>query len=178
VCPPKASAIITSSEEPLMPTLNLKPQKLQCAFCSTVLTRGTGLSAHVRTQHPREYGKWNKNPNRLLDAATAASAQKEPRKNRLVRRVPPPATVKIREEAVSAPTIQEEPTVFAAPAPQIRDNNGSEALSLLQKAYDQLSSRKQTIESEIARIEGLRGEHEAVTAQVAALDQAMKAFHQ
>jgi prefoldin subunit 5 len=68
--------------------------------------------------------------------------------------------------------------VFAAPAPQIRDNNGSEALSLLQKAYDQLSSRKQTIESEIARIEGLRGEHEAVTAQVAALDQAMKAFHQ
>jgi hypothetical protein len=29
----------------------------------------------------------------------------------------------------------------------------------------------------MARIEGLRGEHEEVTAQVAALDQALKAFH-
>src|SRR5437868_4016157 len=63
-----------------MPTLNLKSQKLQCPFCSTVSTRGTGLSSHVRTQHPREYEKWNKNPNRLLEAAAAASAQKEPRK--------------------------------------------------------------------------------------------------
>jgi hypothetical protein len=34
------------------------------------------------------------------------------------------------------------------------------------------------IENELARIEGLRGEHEAVTAQVAALDQAIKAFRQ
>jgi hypothetical protein len=41
---------------------------------------------------------------------------------------------------------------------------------------EQISTRKQSIESELARIEGLRGEHEAVTAQVAALDQAMKAF--
>jgi hypothetical protein len=47
---------------------------------------------------------------------------------------------------------------------------------LLQKAHEQLSTRKQTIESELARIERLRGEHETVTAQVAALDQAMKAF--
>src|SRR5207237_9958071 len=63
-----------------MPTLNLKSQKLQCPFCATVSTRGTGLSSHVRTQHPREYGKWNKNPSRLLEAAAAASAQKEPGK--------------------------------------------------------------------------------------------------
>jgi len=50
------------------------------------------------------------------------------------------------------------------------------ALTLLQKAYEQLTARKQTIETALARIEGLRGEHEAVTAQVDALDQAMKAF--
>jgi len=53
----------------------------------------------------------------------------------------------------------------------------NEALTLFQKAYEQLRARKQTIEAELARIEGLRGEHQAVTAQVAALDQAMKAFH-
>ena len=75
-----------------MPTLNLKSQKLQCPFCSTVSTRGTGLSSHVRTQHSREYGKWNKNPNRLLEAAAAASAQKEPRKTS------PPARPKAKEK--------------------------------------------------------------------------------
>ena len=64
-----------------------------------------------------------------------------------------------------------------APAPYTGDNEVPEALNLLQKAYEQLSTRKQTIESELARIEGLRCEHEAVTAQVAALDQAMKTFH-
>src|SRR5580692_6366164 len=58
-----------------MPGHKLKPQKLQCPFCSTISTRGTGLSAHVRAQHPREYVKWNKNPNRLLEAAAAASPQ-------------------------------------------------------------------------------------------------------
>jgi hypothetical protein len=37
-------------------------------------------------------------------------------------------------------------------------------------------ARKQTIETDLVRIEGSRTEHEAVTAQVAALDQALKAF--
>src|SRR5215472_14160783 len=160
-----------------MPTYNLKPQKLQCPFCSTVSTRGTGLSSHVRTQHRREYGKWNKNPNRLLEAAAAASPQKEARK-RPVHRVQQSAPVKIREEAVATEPIQEQAIELAAPGPQTGDKDSNEALSLLQKAYEQLSTRKQSIESELARIEELRGEHEAVTAQVAALDQAMKAFHQ
>ena len=82
----------------------------------------------------------------------------------------------MRKEAVSARSIQEQATLSAAHAPQTRDKDGNEALSLLQKAYEQLSTRKQTIESELARIEGLGAEHEAVSAQVAALDQAMKAF--
>jgi hypothetical protein len=93
-------------------------------------------------------------------------------------RVPPPASVEIREETVPAQAIQEQATVLAAPAPQVRDTDGNEALDLLQKAYERLSTRKQTIESELARIEGLRGEHEAVTAQLSALDQAIKAFRQ
>ena len=161
-----------------MPTQKLKPQQLQCPFCSTVSTRGTGLSSHVRTQHPREYGKWNKNPNRLLEAAAAAFPQKEPRKTRSVHQIPPPVRVKVRREAVApAQPLQEQATVLTAPVPQISDKNSNEALNLLQKAHEQLSIRKQTIESELARIEGLRGEHEAVTAQVAALDQAIKAFH-
>jgi hypothetical protein len=67
---------------------------------------------------------------------------------------------------------------LAASAPHPGENDAHEALTLLQRAYEQLSTRKQSIEAELARIDGLRGEHEAVTAQVAALDQAMKAFHQ
>ncbi len=160
-----------------MPGLKLKPQNLHCPFCSKISTRGTGLSAHVRTQHPREYSKWNKNPNRLLEAAAAAAPQQEPKRNRRLRSVRAPAPVEVGEAAVSAQPKQQPPILLAAPAPQPGGNDVHEALSLLQKAYEQLSTRKQTIESELARIEGLRGEHETVTAQVAALDQAMKAFH-
>ena len=152
--------------------LNLKSKKLQCPFCSTVSTRGTGLSSHVRTQHPREYGKWNKNPSRLLDAATAASPQQAPKKNQRVHRGPHPATVS--KTAAPAQPIRQQTTVLAA----VHEDGGNEAFGLLQKVYEQLSTRKQKIESELARIEELRGEHEVVTAQVAALDQALKAFHQ
>jgi hypothetical protein len=67
-----------------MPAHKLRPQKLQCPFCPVIATRGTGLSAHVRAKHPRQYGKWNKNPNRLLDADKAASPQLEVRNMRPV----------------------------------------------------------------------------------------------
>jgi hypothetical protein len=81
-------------------------------------------------------------------------------------------------EAVPTPTqpIQEQPTLLAAHAPQPGDNKAHEALTLLQSAFEQLSTRKQSIEAELVGIEGLRSEHEAVTAQVAALEQAMKSF--
>ena len=157
-----------------MPAHKLKPQKLQCPFCSTISTRGTGLSSHIRAQHPREYGKWNKNPNRLPEAAAAVSPQQKPKRNRRLQTVHAVAKVGSRKAAVTARPIQEQPTQLAAPASYTGEK---EALILLQKAYEQLSARKQTIETELARIEGLRGEHEAVTAQVAALDQALKAFH-
>jgi hypothetical protein len=81
------------------------------------------------------------------------------------------------EVAVPAQPVQEQPTPLAAPAPYASEDEVPEALTLLQKAYEQLSSRKQMIEGDLARIEGLRGEHETLTAQVAALDQAMKAFN-
>jgi hypothetical protein len=74
--------------------------------------------------------------------------------------------------------IPEQAIVLPAPVPQASDKNGNDAFSLLQKAYEQLSTRKQSIESELARVEELRAEHEAVTAQLTALDQAMKAFQQ
>src|SRR5215472_10710433 len=102
-----------------MPTYNLKPQKLQCPFCSTVSTRGTGLSSHIRTQHRREYGKWNQNPNRLLEAAAAASPPKEAREKRRGPRIQLSAPVKIREEAVPSQPTQEPAIVSAAPVPQI-----------------------------------------------------------
>jgi len=157
----------------------LKPQKLQCPFCPAISTRGTGLSAHVRGRHPREYGKWNKNPNRLLEAgAVPASPQPQPKKSRRLHPVRSPAPVELREAATPTHPIEEKRAPLAASAPPPGANDGHEALTLLQRAYDQLNTRKQLIEAELARIEGLRGEHEAVAAQVAALDQALKAFHQ
>ena len=159
-----------------MPPHKLRPQKLQCPFCTALSTRGTGLVAHVRAKHPREYGKWNKNPNRLREAAAAASPQQEARKNRRLHPVRSPAPIEVGEAAVPAPPIQEKPILSAAREPRTGESDVLDSLSLLQKAYEQLSTRKQSIENELARVEGLRGEHEAVTAQVAALDQAMKAF--
>jgi hypothetical protein len=161
-----------------MPAHKLRPQKLQCPFCPAISTRGTGLAAHVRAKHQREYSKWNKNPNRLLEADLAASPRNEARKIRRLHPVRSPAPVEVSQVSLPAPPIHEKPMLSAARAPQPGESDVNDSLSLLQKAYEQLSARKQTIEIELARIEGLRGEHEAVTAQVAALDQAMKAFQQ
>jgi len=80
-----------------MPSLNLKPQKLKCPFRPTISTRGTGLSAHVRAQHSREYGKWNRNPNRLIEAAQAALPQQGPKRHRRLHPVPPSAPVEFQQ---------------------------------------------------------------------------------
>ena len=161
-----------------MPAHKLRPQKLQCPFCPVIATRGTGLSAHVRAKHPRQYGKWNKNPNRLLDAGKGASPQLEVGNDRRSRALPSLAPVKVVEAAaVPAPPIQEEkPVLSAAHAPLTAESDVHDSLRLLQKAHEQLSMRKQSIETELVRIEELRGEHKAVTAQVAAIELAMKAF--
>jgi predicted transcriptional regulator len=60
--------------------------------------------------------------------------------------------------------------------PGFRADGANDAGGLVQKAYDQLKARKESIEAELARIEALRAEHESVAAQVAALDEAMNAF--
>jgi hypothetical protein len=159
-----------------MPPHKLRPQKLQCPFCTAISSRGTGLVAHVRAKHAREYGKWNKNPNRLREADAASPPQQEAKKSRRLSAVRSLAPVAVPETAAPAPPIPKKPILSAARPHRTDENAPQDSLSLLQKAYEQLSARKQSIEGELARIEGLRGEHEAVTAQVAALDQAMKAF--
>ena len=113
----KTRVMITNSEEPWLPGHKLKPQKLQCPFCSTISTRGTGLSAHVRGQHAKEYRKWNSNPNRLSEAA-AASAQQEPKTNRRLHAVRSPELTEVRKAAVPAQARQEQPSESAAPASQ------------------------------------------------------------
>ena len=150
-----------------MPTLNLKPQKLKCPFCSTISTRGAGLSAHVRFQHSREYRKWKTNPNRLIEAAEAVSPQpmRHPHSLEL------PANESEREAVQQLPQLPSDGFTGHA-----GENESHDALSLLQKAHQQLTTRKQTIESELTRIEGLRREHAAVTGQAAALDEAIKSF--
>jgi hypothetical protein len=105
-----------------MPAHKLRPQKLQCPFCSAISMRGTGLSAHVRAQHPREYGKWNKNPNRLLEAARAASPQPAANTDRRLHAVRSPAPVELRKAAVSVQPAEERPTLLGTPARQAGEN--------------------------------------------------------
>lgn len=158
--------------ENLMPAQKLKPQKLQCPHCATISTRGTGLSSHIRTQHPKEYARWNRNPNRLLEAAaaasSAASSPKDGPAEKHRARVAAPAPRKVEEAAPPPP-----PAAAKSVEPEV---NGDKAQELLQKAYEQLTARKQNIEADLARIEALRQDQEVVNAQLAALDQAMKAF--
>jgi hypothetical protein len=151
------------------------PPRLQCPFCATTSARGTGLSSHIRSQHPREYAKWNKNPNKLVDAASPAKVSGKTSRTNAV--VPMPGDV--AAEATRPPKAKSS----RKPAPLAiqhvdPDGGGNSARDLVQKAYEQLSARKQSIEAELARIEALRSEHAAVTAQVAALDEAMTAFSQ
>src|SRR5580658_8849102 len=120
-----------------MPAHKLRPQKLQCPFCPAISTRGTGLVAHVRAKHTREYRKWNKNPNRLLEADAAASPQQDARKDRRLHPVRSPAPGAFREVAVPLPAVQEQQELLTAPALTTVDNHAHDALSLLQEAYDQ-----------------------------------------
>jgi hypothetical protein len=159
-----------------MPTSQSTARRLQCPFCATISARGTGLSSHVRSQHPREYAKWNKNPNKLVDAAGAASATARSGKNSRARTVTP-VSVDVAADAVRASNA--EPTGNSTPLSiehRHKDGKGTEARNLVQKAYEQLSARKESIEAELARIDALQSEHAAVTAQVAALREAMTAF--
>jgi hypothetical protein len=161
-----------------MATAKPRAVKLQCPFCTTISTRGTGLSSHIRSQHPREYEKWTKNPGRIADAAVATSPGIVSGKTSSARRAKP---LRVDVTAGTAGRPPAEPSVkVSSPAAKqgARDGGGDDTRRLVQKAYDQLSARKHSIEAELARIEALRAEHEAVTARVAALDQALKAFQQ
>ena len=160
-----------------MPTPKTESPRLQCPFCATISTRGTGLSSHIRSQHPREYGKWNKNPNRLADAAAAARGKGSAETSSA--QPVPSLPIDVTAEAKRRPQAQPSGDASALAVERgIRAADGNDSHRLVQEAYDQLSARKQSIEAELGRIEALRTEHEAVTAQVAALEEAMKAFQQ
>jgi len=143
-------------------------QHLQCPFCSATSTRGTGLSAHVRARHPKQYKTWNRNPNRLIEASGGrrAAGVEEPEEHAPVESTPVEAPAAVHAEPVAQPVTNG----------TAGEANGHEPISLLQRVHDQLAARKNSIESEIARIEALRIEHESVIAQLAAVDQAMSAF--
>jgi hypothetical protein len=80
---------------------------------------------------------------------------------------PPP------EAPAAQPPAQPTTSVFRS---ESGENGVPDVPALLRSAYEQLSTRQHRIESELGRIEQLRVEREAVAVQVAALDQAMKAF--
>ena len=116
-------------------------QELQCPFCKQTSSRSQGLAAHIRSRHAKQYPKWLKTPNRLVDASNGAVAPK------VATQPPqpePPAIVQaIQTEApVSAPQ-----NVAANPA-----------LDLLKQAHRQLVERRQSIEGELSRLTGLTKE--------------------
>ena len=147
-------------------------QRLQCPFCSTISTRGTGLSSHIRTQHAGQYKKWNRNPDRLVQAAAKApEPTPEKQKTRKARPAAPPPAVDVTPQHPV-----EDSRALSAAEPQPMTSNGNTAKVLLQKAHDDLVARKQSIEAETARIEVLKRELEVIATQLAAIDQAMSAF--
>ena len=164
-------------ENSIMATQKVKSRRLQCPFCATISTRGTGLSSHIRSQHPREYRKWNKNPTKLADAAAAARA-KGSADTALAQPVPSPP-IDVTAGAKRRPQAQPRGDASALTVERgFGAADGNAAGALVQQAYDQLNARKQSIEAELGRIEALRAEHEAVASQVAALEEAMRAFQQ
>ena len=66
---------------------------------------------------------------------------------------------------------------FPVPGPASYADNDSQSVQvLLQRAHEQLKTRQQRIENELARIDSLRDEREVVAEKLAALDVAMKAL--
>jgi hypothetical protein len=126
----------------------MSQSEMQCPFCEQTSSRSQGLAAHIRSRHPKQYPKWLKTPSRLADAA------KQPPK-------PPAIAQAVHAEApVSSP-----PAVEANPA-----------LDLLKKAHAQLLERKQSIESELARLTSLTKELETINTQIQALDKTLGVF--
>ena len=128
-------------------------QEWQCPFCETTSSRPQGLAAHIRSGHPKQYQKWLKDPQRLAQALKAGSATPSEKLKRPATPDPEPA----------------EPT----PAPGA-DNP---TLELLNEAHRQLTARKRTIETELARFDELKKELEAIDAQMQSLEQTLSVFH-
>ncbi len=137
--------------------MRIPKQQLQCPFCPTISTRGTGLASHVRTRHANQYRKWNRNPNRLLDAAKAGAPtnEKPEKKTHRVHRVAVPAALPPPAD-VSPEVVQQQAVLMTAAEPQAAEADGNETMALLQRAHDQLTTRQQTIDASIARIDALR----------------------
>ena len=128
-------------------------QEWQCPFCETTSSRPQGLAAHIRYGHPKQYQKWLKDPQRLAQALKAVSA------------TPPGKPLKRPPTAVPEP---------AEPRPAPGADNPT--LELLNEAHSQLTTRKRTIESELARFDELKKELETIDAQMQSLEQTLSIF--
>jgi hypothetical protein len=80
-----------------------------------------------------------------------------------------------RHKLLAAPSSTGLALSVSVPAPQAEPESPNVGL-LLHKAHAQLKARQQGIESELVRIDALRREQEAVSAQVKALDAVMAVF--
>ena len=134
-------------------------QEWQCPFCPKTLTRPQALAAHIRNGHAKQYPKWLKNPQRLQDALKAATQQ------------PPEQAQAPESPVVSQPT-------DAAPLRAPQTMNGNPTMDLLKQAQAQLRTRKQAIEAELARLDGLKQELQIINARIESLDQTLGVFQQ
>ena len=116
------------------------------------------MSAHVRNGHPKQYPKWSKDPNRLKPVE--AKAQERPKS--------------VKQQ----PTTAEPPATIAEPmeAPHSLPSGPNGVLELVNQARQQLVDRKQTIESQLSKMEDLRAELGRVNAQIESLDNTLGVF--
>jgi hypothetical protein len=131
-------------------------QTFQCPFCEKTSSAPQGLSAHIRNNHKKQYGKWSKNPDRLEVAKSKSPAQPEP----------------VLEPPITAPIPEASPVHELAPS--IVDGNGT--LELLNQARQRLADRKHEIEAQLAQMESLRAELEKMNTQIESLDGTLKVF--
>jgi hypothetical protein len=131
-------------------------QQWKCPFCSTTSARPQGLAAHIRYTHTKQYPKWLKNPQRLGEARQEG-------------------TPELVEDVTLKPTAPASKHIETAEVQPIADNATEQ---LLLQAHAQLIARKEIIESELARLDELRGEMGTIERQLESLDSTLAVFKQ
>jgi hypothetical protein len=149
--------------------------KLYCPFCPSTAARSQGLASHIRGAHPKHYKKWLLTPTRLEDAKNRPVSDSQPAA-KSAKAAGKPSVSMVPVAATQHPP-KPLPAVHSAGLALANEpNSDNPALVLLDQAYAQLMQRKQSIQAEIGRLDGLNKELSAIEQQLEALGHTLKVF--